>query len=61
MNPEKLNMVNIAIGIGAVVVGVFVYYLTRRDPKKRIFAQMGLAMVIVGIVLFCWLWLKNGF
>jgi uncharacterized membrane protein YhhN len=61
MNPEKLHTANIAVGIGAIILGFFVYYLTRRDPRKRIYAQIGLAMIIVGVVLFFWLWLKNGF
>ncbi|MEY2493258.1 MAG: hypothetical protein QOH24_2209 [Verrucomicrobiota bacterium] len=61
MNPEKINILNIATGIGAIILGVFVYYLMRRDSRKRLYAQMGLAMILVGVVLFCWLWLKNGF
>ena len=57
--PEKLNAVNaIAIAV-AIVCGIILHVIGRREPQRRLLVQLGLALVVVGIALFAWLWVPR--
>jgi uncharacterized membrane protein YhhN len=57
--PEKLNAPNVIGILAAELLGVILYSIGRRDPRRRRVLQLGLALVVVGVALFAWLWVPR--
>ncbi|MEY2536852.1 MAG: hypothetical protein QOG67_592 [Verrucomicrobiota bacterium] len=57
--PEKLNATNVAGILTAVLLGVILYSVGRREPRRRRLVQFGLALVVIGVALCAWLWVPR--
>jgi ABC-type cobalamin transport system permease subunit len=57
--PEKLNATNVVGILAAVLLGVILYSIGRREPQRRRLVQFGLGLVVIGVALFAWLWVPR--